>query len=306
MRCLVCLMTLALFGCTGEVDTTIGVLEPVRVVSGSFHPGSLAEAPTGTLAITSIESASGLVLAGERDRLLVGRTSADAFAVGLRFAELGTGWWTVPVQDLDPSYPGERDFQLRFDVGGSVPPGSHLLALAAIDEQGERGEVFELEVCVRDPLLPDNLNPCDPELLPPALVIALEWDVDVDLDLIVDTPSGKRISAKTPTSDSGEGTLLRDSNAACAIDGLAAEALVWAEPPSETGTYLIRADLFDACGESGALLRAVVLRRVQRDDGTWALRETERVDAAMFDIQASGGAGAPLYLMAVEVTGEDT
>lgn len=314
MRRLACL-ALALLGCTGEVDASIGLLEPVRVIAGSFHAGSLAEAGEGTLAITSIESASGLVLVGERDRLVVGRTSEDAYAIGLRFAELGSGWWTVPVQDLDPSYPGERDFQLRFDVGGSVPPGSHVLALAAIDERGERGELFELEVCVRDPLLPDNLNPCDPELLPPALVIALSWDLDVDLDLIVDTPSGKRISAKTPTAYSGEGMvpdealedpslgrLLRDSNAACEIDGRNAEAVVWEEFPSETGNYLVRADLFDACGQSGALLRAVVFRRMQRDDGTWALRETQRVDGAMFDIQASGGAGTPLYLMTVEVS----
>ncbi|MFV8755899.1 hypothetical protein ACNOYE_35560 [Nannocystaceae bacterium ST9] len=305
---------IGLLACTGEVDTSVGVLEPVRVIEGSFHPGALVESSSGAPAITSIESASGLVLVGERDRLLSGRTSDDAYAIGLRFRELGSGWWTVPVQDLDPAYPGERDFQLRFDVGGGVPPGIHALALAALDEQGRRGELFELEVCVRDPLLPDDLNPCDPELLPPALVIALSWDLDVDLDLIVDTPAGKRISAKTPTSYPGEGmpvpdealddptlgVLLRDSNPACEIDGRNAEAVVWAEPPSETGSYLVRADLFDACGQSGASLSAVVYRRVQRDDGTWALRETQRVDGAMFDIQASGGAGTPLYLMAVE------
>lgn len=299
--------------CTGEVETSVGVLEPVRVIEGSFVPGALPRGE-GTLAVTSIDTASGLVLVGERDRLLVGRTSEDAYAIGLRFAELGSGWWTVPVQDLDPSYPGERDFSLRFDVGGMVPPGRHTLALAAVDAQGRRGELRDLEVCVRDPLLPSNLNPCDPSLAPPALVIALSWDLDVDLDLVVETPSGERIAAKTPSEWSGEGELpdealddptlgrlLRDSNAACEIDGRNAEAVVWDEAPSQTGTYLVRADLFDACGEPGASLRAVVYRRVELDDGTFALRETARVDGAMFALQASGGAGTPLYLMAVEV-----
>ncbi len=302
--------------CTGEVDAPIGLLEPVRVVSGSFHPGALASASAGP-EVTAIESASGLVLVGERDRLLVGRTTENAYAIGLRFAELGTGWWTVPVQDLDPAYPGERDFQLRYDIGGSVPPGLQTLSLAAIDEQGRRGPLFELEVCVRDDLLPDNLNPCDPELPPPALVVALEWDHDVDLDIQVETPSGKRIGAKTPSSYPGEagtpvpdealddptvGRLLRDSNAACELDGRNAEAIVWQEPPGEEGTYLVYADLFDACGVAGTAMAAVVYRREQRDDGTYALRETERAQAAVFDIQASGGKGQPLYLLAFEVS----
>jgi hypothetical protein len=302
-----------LLACTGEVEGTVGLLEPIRVVEGVFHSGELSERDDGPT-VTSIESASGLVLVGERDRLLVGRTSDNAYAIGVRFADLGSGWWTMPVQDLDPIYPGERTFAFRFDVGGSVPAGNHRLTLAAIDDAGRRGELFELSICVRDALLPDNLNPCDITLMPPALVIALEWDLDVDLDLVVDTPSGKRISAKTPTAYPGEGEvpedalddptlgrLLRDSNAACEIDGRNAEAVVWAEPPTENGTYLVRADLFDACGQPGALLRAVVYRRQQHDDGSWSLRETQRVDATVFDIQTGGGAGTPLYLMAVEV-----
>lgn len=304
----------ASLSCSGEVDSPLGLLEPLRVIDGEFHEGSLAEASGGPT-ITSIETASGLVLVGERDRLLVGRTTTDAYAIGLRFAELGTGWWTVPVQDLNPMFPGERDFSLRFDTGASLPPGLQRLHLAALDEQGRRGPLFELDVCVRDQLLPNNLNPCDSSLPPPALVVALVWDRDVDLDLIVETPAGKRIGAKTPTSypagtsgtvpdealdDPSVGRLHRDSNAACVLDGRNAEAIVWDEPPTETGTYLIYADLFDACGEAGASFVAVVHRRVQRDDGTWTLRETDRVAGAVFDIQASGGTGTPLYVAAFD------
>jgi hypothetical protein len=313
-RVLTLMIGLLALGCTGEVEGTIGLLEPIRVVEGSFHDGELPSIGESGPRVVAIESASGLWLAGERDRLLVGRTTDDAHAIGVRFAELGSGWWTLPVQELDPIYPGERHFQFRFDVGGVIVPGNHQLALAAIDEQGRRGEITELGVCVRDPLLPDNLNPCDPSIPPPAWVIALSWDLDVDIDLVVETPSGKRISAKNPTGWSGEGEvpsealadpslgrLLRDSNAGCVIDGRNAEAVVGLEAPSETGTHLVRADLFDACGQSGALVRAVVWQRVEHEDGTWSLRETQRVDATMFDLQASGGAGTPLFLMAVDI-----
>jgi hypothetical protein len=307
---LVCLLS-----CTGEVDSPIGLLEPLRVVGGEFHGGELPELADGPR-VTSIETASGLVLVGERDRLLVGRTSEEAYSIGLRFTDLGSGWWTVPVQDIDPTYPGQRDFQLRFDTSGGLPTGLQRLSLAAIDQQGRGGPRLELDVCVRDDLLPDNLNPCDPSIPPPALVVALKWDHDVDLDLIVDTPSGKRISAKSPTSHPGDGSgsipddalddptigrLRRDSNAACHIDGRNAEAVIWREWPSEHGTYVVHADLFDACGQAGAALAAVIYRRTQRSDGTWTLRESERVAGAVFDIQASGGAGTPLFLLTFEV-----
>ena len=229
------------------------------------------------------------------------------------FDGLGSGWWVRPVQDKNPMYPGERDFQLRHDIGGGAPPGVHTLLLAAIDEAGRRGPAFELEVCIRDDRLPDNLNACDATIPPPALVITLEWDQDVDLDLVVETPGGKKIGHATPTSgekvetevpggvvkDPATGRLSRDSNAGCHIDGRNSEALVFQEPPA-SGTWLVYADLFEACDESGALFDVVVYRRRERDDGTFAQEERARTHGAVWDLQASGGAGAPLYVTAVQ------
>lgn len=298
--------------CTGEVEGQIGIFEPIRVPEGEFledEPGAAGGGPT----VTSIESASGILTLGQRGRQLAGRTTEDAHAIAVRLEGLGTGWWVRPVQDLDPMFPGERDFRLTYDVGGGAPPGSHRLLLAAIDEAGRRGPEFPLEVCVRDDRVPDNLNACDPTIAPPALVVVLQWDRDVDLDLVVETPAGKRIGHKAPSSadkvdnevpdealgDPRVGRLTRDSNAACELDGRNSEALVFQEPPAR-GTYLVHADLFDACGQPGALFDVAVYRRRARDDGTFALAEEARTTGAVWDLQASGGAGAPLYVTAIQ------
>lgn len=303
---------LLLAGCTGEVEQQLGLFEPVRVPDGEFIESDIPVADGGP-EVTSIEAASGILTTGQQGRLLAGRTGADAYAIALRLEGLGTGWWVRPVQDEDPLYPGERDFQLQYDVGGGAPPGLHRLLLAAVDVDGRRGPEFPLEVCVRDEAVPDNLNACDPTISPPALVIALSWDRDVDLDLVVETPDGKRISHKSPSSaekidnevpkdalaDPRVGRLNRDSNAGCTIDGRSSEALVFQEPPAR-GAYLVYADLFDACGEPGALFEVVVYRREARDGDTFALVEQARTAGGVWDLQASGGGGVPLYVTAVE------
>lgn len=295
--------------CTGEVEGQIGIFEPIRVPDGEFVEADLPGG--GTDEVTSIETASGILTVGQRDRRLAGRTTEGAHAIAARLEGLGTGWWVRPVQDIDPMFPGERDFGLVYDVGGGAPPGRHRLLLAAVDAAGRRGPEFPLEVCVRDDRVPDNLNACDPTIAPPALVIVLQWDRDVDIDLIVETPGGKRISSKSPTSIEKEGAeiakdqladptigkLTRDSNAACELDGRNSEAVVFQEPPAR-GTYLVHADLFDACGEPGALFDVVVYRR-EGGDGEFALAEEARTRGALIDLQASGGAGSPLFVTSV-------
>lgn len=283
--------------CTGEVDQQIGLFEPLRVPDGEFIEDAIpaaAELPK----VTSIEAASGILVLGQQQRLLAGRTSDDAHAIAIRFKDLGTGWWVRPVQDQDPLFPGERGFQLRYDVGAGVPPARHTLELAAVDADGRHGPIFPVEVCVQDDRVPDNLNACDATLAPPAVVVVLEWDQPVDLDLVIATPGGDRITSKNPSDESG-GRLVRDSNAGCQQDGRNSEAVVWQDPPAR-GTYLLYADLFDACGEPGALLAITVYARREHGD-TYSLEQTARTTGAVTDLQASGGAGPPLYVMSAKL-----
>lgn len=300
-----------LAACTGEVEQQVGYFEPVRVPDGELVERALATDPDGP-SITAIDASSGILDVGQLGRSLTGRTTADAYAIAMRLEGLGSGWWVRPVDEVDPAYPGERNFLLTYDVGGATPPGRHTLLLAAVDADGRLGEPASLDVCVRDDRVPDNLNACDPTIAPPALVITMQWDPGVDLDLVVEVPGGKRIGHSSPTAgklvgssvpddtvaDPRTGRLTRDSNAGCMVDGRNSEAVVFAEAPP-AGSYHVYADLFDACGESGALFRVVVYRREAREGGAFALVEVARTDGAVLDSQAGGVAGPALFVTSV-------
>ena len=47
--------------CTGEVDATIGLLEPIRVIAGNFQPGSLDEATLAAVASLIAEIGEGSI-----------------------------------------------------------------------------------------------------------------------------------------------------------------------------------------------------------------------------------------------------
>lgn len=87
-----------LAGCTGELEQQVGLFEPIRVPAGEFIEEEIVEVGSGP-AVTSIAAASGILSVGQQGRSLVGRTTADAYAVALRLEDVGTGWWVRPVQD---------------------------------------------------------------------------------------------------------------------------------------------------------------------------------------------------------------
>ncbi len=305
------LAILALSGCTGALQP-LGVTEPIRVRGGALELRAWP-ASEGAAEITSLEVASGIVIDGQVARRVAGRTTEDAYAVIVALEGLGNGFWIRPVDAVDPTFDGERSFELDVDFGSGIPPGRHDLLLAAIDGDGRAGPVTRLTLCVIDDAVPDGLNACDPTLRPPAVVITLRWDTPVDLNLVVDTPDGKRVDPRHPTTalvepgstvppdvlaDPHVGRLNRDSNAGCLLDGRNAESLVFAEAPPE-GSYLLHADLFDACHESGVRFAVSVYRRTTRDDGTYALEQTEQRTGFLPAAASSGGALPPLYLGAV-------
>jgi hypothetical protein len=261
-------LALSLLACSGEPSES-GLGEPLRLRSATFKSGELpGEAPSpmaSTPSITSFESASTVVRPGQTEKAILGRASPDAVAVGVRFADLGSGYWVFPVDGPDPQNNGELGWQTLADFGYGIAPGLHQLRVVAIDAAGHAGTQRELAVCVT-PSIPDNLNACDPKLLPPGAVLSLSWDTPVDLDLVVVTPEGRIVDAKHPRTtappppgpstggDAGAasataGTFDRDSNGGCVVDGQQRESLVFqGRPPA--GSYLVYANLFDACGHA--------------------------------------------------------
>lgn len=296
-----------------SIDALLGPSEPIFVESGSFLEGDPPRR-MGGVEITAVESASGIAVIGQQSRTLGGRVQEDAYAIAIRMQDLGTGWWIAPIDAIDPALKDERTFSLQYDIGAAIPAGLRRLELAAVDGDGMLGPSFELDLCVLDPQLPDDLNVCDPNQPPPAAVIALHWDRNVDLDLRVRTPTGKRIDWKHPSSapsqdggidddaldDPTVGIMTRDSNANCVTDGRNTEAVVWPELPGD-GPYSIFVRMFDACGQRETPFEVFVYRRRERGDGTFTLEQTDERVGALLDLAADGGSKPSLFVLDVDL-----
>jgi hypothetical protein len=215
-------------GCDGE-SIARPYDEPLVVNGGQFFEGSLPGAPPLTAdeivagvaptppLVTSYEFAGRNVRPGELGKSLRGRTSGDALSVAFAFAEQGSGYWIRPLGGPDVAFPGELAWAADVDFGHQLRPGLHELLFAAIDASGHAGTQVSARLCVTSPV-PDNSNACDPTVAPPNTVLSLEWDSDVDLDLELVTPEGKRVSAKSPTSALTEEGEVDPDGAAARLD----------------------------------------------------------------------------------------
>jgi hypothetical protein len=306
-------LAVLLAGCTGEVRP-LGLGEPIRVHDATLRRTEMPGGPDAEgPAVTAVETIGGIWSQGQLDRAISGRTSDDAHAIGLAIADLGTGYWVLPVGARDPAFPGERHFEVELDVGGSLPPGVHVLRAVAIDGEGNAGAWSDLEFCAIDPRVPTDLSACDPTLPPPAAVIALEWDEDADLDLVLVTPDGKTVDARHPTTalvpegeeiprellnDPHTGRLDGDSLAECIPDGRNAESVTWREAPL-AGQYNVYVNLYDACGHASARFGVVTYRREEIAEGEFRLVRSDAVTGVVLAPSANGGAGQPLYVTSI-------
>ncbi len=281
--------------CGGE-SPTLGVDQPLRVyscdttaqVSGpQFREGAI---PTGAGAPTvlGVDVADRYLLQGQRGKKLGGSADPTATAIALRLADVGTGYWIVPTQLLDPST-GNMTWEACADFGRDLATGPHKLQLAAVAADGTFGQTFDDIELVVQPLLPKG-----------HVVIALRWDSDADLDLVVQSPTGKTVDPKHASSAQaskasdggvdpsapGTGKLDRDSNAACLLDAYREEDLVFQDAPT-AGTWQVRVNLFAACGAPAAnFTLALYVDGVQR-----AVQPGRLVDT-----DANGGDGPGLFV----------
>lgn len=307
---------LALSGCGGE-PYTLGLEQPLRVAGGTFKEGALpGSAPlteeavaAGAVAqgthVTLVNSANNIVRPGQSAKGISGRVTDKATAVAVRFPDLGTGYWIVPSDVPDPAAPGELTWGMKIDFAQDLPPGLRDLYFAGIDSAGNSGTQTLLKMCVTS-WLPDNLNACDPDIAPPAAVLSLAWDTDVDLDLQLRAPSGKLLDAKHPTTapvtdagvtpDAADGKLDRDSMASCVVDGVRRENVIWQEKP-EAGQYLVYANVYAACGQLAT--RFTLTFHVAEEAGTedqQKLVEKLRVHGEVLASDENGGSGPGLFV----------
>jgi hypothetical protein len=313
------------FACSGS-NLTEGTIEPIHVhdqllkEDAQFRAGKLpgskpltaAEVAAGARpaspSITSLPAQNGVTFAGATDKVFLGRASSDAAAVAVQLAGAGSGYWIVPVGASDPLNNDELQFGVTIDFGDQAKAGSRDLLFVALDEHHRAGTQFDQPLCI-GPVIPDNLNACRPTIAPPELVISLAWDTPVDLDLELVTPEAKLVDPKHPSTVSAAGdagvpsplpadvgTLDRDSNAGCVVDGHQREDLVFQEKPAK-GHYLVYANLFDSCGQ--ASVRFDLTFHAARDGkkaGTFAVVQTFETSGELMQIQENGGAGRGLFV----------
>ncbi|RYZ02470.1 MAG: hypothetical protein EOO73_31550 [Myxococcales bacterium] len=303
--------------CSGESQTP-GLGEPLRIQNAQFHEGALPGRPplTREEAQAGVEGerpyVTGVLLNNvgvqprEPGRGINGQATPDSAAIGVRFQDLGTGYWLFPTRSLDP-VSGNLEWSLRAAFGEGLPSGPQQVLLAAFDSSGKAGTQTTIPLCLL-PEIPDNGSACDPSIRPPDVVVSLGWDAAVDLDLRVVTPTGKVVDPKHPTTADrdednkvnptakGVGRVDKDSYAGCFGDGFRRESLVFQDTPP-AGTYLVYAGLFDACEQAGVAFDVSIHVASSTNDGVRPL-ETFRQAGQLSAVEADGGARLGTYITA--------
>jgi hypothetical protein len=306
---------LAISAC-GSDGYSSGLGEPIRVTGGDFIAGDFpADDAATTPTVLYVAGVATVVTQGQAITKYSGLASKDAFSVAVALPDLGTGYWAVPVDGPDVTQNNDLLWGMNVEITPDVPFGLQTLTFAALDKEGHGGPPYETQLCILPESANGNLAACDPATMPQADVLSLTWDTDVDLDLVVVAPNGKIVSPKTPTTalptdgteipseelaDEHTGTITRDSNADCRIDGINRESLVFSGAPPQ-GEYLVYADLSRSCGRSYVNFQVNLFHRGEvAADGTWPVEEIPLAAGELLADQAD--AGATLGLFAVKVT----
>jgi hypothetical protein len=317
-------LALSVAACSSE-PITQQFQEPIRAQGAEFVEGALpgsrpltgqeigAMVPPIKPYVIEVTIPTPTIVVGSSAVQMPGSVTTDASAVGMRFADIGSGYWVRPATTLAAS--GGFTFGLDATISADAPVGKHTLLFAAIAPDGRSGTQKDIVLCLAPPI-PDKHagldsavfgNACDPKREPPALVVSLAWDTAVDLDLKVITPTGKLVDPKHPnTADPvdgkvdltapGVGIMDRDSNADCRLDDKNRENLVFETPPP-SGRYAIYADLFEACGKPSVRFDAsIVTSAPGAEDGTFKQVTTYRQGGVLTAAHADGGSQLGLFV----------
>ncbi len=303
-------LQLVICACEGQGPSVLPN-EPIQVVGGQFIAGPLPGTPqadgganpVGPLAVTQVSVPVLPVGPGAVGLSVSGEVTTDAVSVGAALADLGAGYWVVPVGSTDP-LTAQYTFSFSMNVNPTDPPGVHLLRVVAIGAKGNAGQANDSPICLGNPV-PDNGHVCNPAKAPPSAVISLSWDTGFDLDLDVMLPDGTNLSPKSPVGklvDGGTAALAfdRDSWGACVPDGFYQEDLVFQEVPPP-GTYEIRVDPFAACGQPAAHFTVNVY--VSQPAGQCAVCRDSQLTSACASCQLGLVSTQSGELLASQVTG---
>ena len=247
---------LVLGACTAAT-TDPGLDAHVRVAGAQYIEGKMP-APTGTVAVTAIDSLNNTIFAGQIGKSIGGRITAGGQAVAIGFAG-DPGFWIVPAGAADLNMPDELTWGAKASFADTLEPGTHDLVVEAIDSNRGFGPPNTLTLTVQSREL---------DLTGTKLAVSLRWDTEADLDLHLALPDGTIVwtgnlnsyvppppgEPEDPAAAAAGGILDFDSNAQCLIDGRREENIVWrgamAAPPH--GDYRVLVDTFSLCAATTA------------------------------------------------------
>jgi hypothetical protein len=291
--------------CVDGVTASQGLDEPMRVQNAQLFDGPLPglapddPAPSEGPTVTSVDLQNNIVYYAASDKRLAGHVQDTAVAVGLALPTLSNAHWVLPVGGRDPQFPGELSFVTSGSFHPDVPPGIHPLRVVAITEDGLAGRQRETPLCFRPPFN-DNLHSCNPDIAPPAVVITLHWDRDVDLDMEIVTPDGRRVTPRRPRVDPEDPAspfIDRDSLRDCRPDGLRRESIVFQERP--TGTWWFYVRFFESCGHDAVRFRLDKYEAEGVPPNADLLRTFERSGHLVSQYDMTGAEGPGLLVAAI-------
>jgi len=197
--------------------------------AATYHDGALP-APAGALSVTV--PALGMGINGGTSSFEI---TAAAEIVTIYAAVAGqTGYWSIPV----PVGSTVADVLLTFvqDLGGPAG-GTDVLEI-----------VFEVADALGNISAPQSTPTTITVVGTGDVEVALNWTVPSDLDLHVFDPTGHEVYFGDRFDSTGNVSLLDlDSNAACDIDNVDAEHVVWPKGGAPRGTYTVMVDNYENC-----------------------------------------------------------
>jgi hypothetical protein len=293
--------------CTAGQTAYSGVTEPIQIGGAQFIAGDLPGTPPPDgggsggvgpdggapvfppLSILGVSASTNYIISGISGVGISNLTATtDTVAVGVRLADEGTGYWVVPAAATAPN-PGSAPPVVRGFPGFSAnfnpadTPGNTSLQFVGLGSDGSAGAQFRFPICIES-RVPDNGHACSVSHPPrpvPAVVFALRWDTNFDVDLNVQVPTGLVVNPKTQLTsvdidggtpgittspnavgwyDGDVGVIDRDSMGSCVVDGWREEDLVFQDAPPP-GLYDIYANPFASCGQASVRFTLTIYER---------------------------------------------
>jgi hypothetical protein len=217
--------------------------------------------PTDGPPVASVNLVTYSIRPGLTDKALSGALGPTATAAALMLSG-DPGYWIVPAGFPNVTTPAFPSYSTVLAFSSDLRSGTYDFTVRAVDEAGRFGPPTITSLVATDNGLPGG-----------ALVVALSWNNQADVDLRVITPAGVEIWNREPSSepapppgtlphDAGvpPGLLDVDSNAGCVPDGRRAEHVVWSVPPP-SGHYVVRVDTPSLCDEPAAYWHAEAFLR---------------------------------------------